>query len=118
MQGVDESTKKVIHYLTKKAASLQSASLSTLLLKSRADHFVKVRTMIKDLIAKLEADAEAEQDQKGWCDEEMEKATSNRDENIGAMEQDTAQKTAAKALVEKLKEDIQDTLEEIAEIRK
>merc|ERR1719161_2112837 len=106
LQGVDETTKKVIKYLTRKASSLQSASLSTLVLKSRADHFVKVRTMIKDLIAKLEADAEAEQDQKGWCDEEMEKATSKRDENIGKMEGDMASIAKTSATIDQLTREI------------
>merc|ERR1719240_517448 len=75
----------------------------------KEDHFVKVRGMIKDLIAKLEADAAAEADQKGWCDEEMEKATTSRDENIGAMEGDLASKLSA---------EIQELLSEIAELNK
>merc|ERR1719310_302075 len=116
LQGVDETTQKVIKYLTRKASSLQSASLSTLCLKARADHFVKVRTMIKDLIAKLEADAEAEQDQKGWCDEEMEKATSKRDENIGAMEGDIASITKTTGEIDTLTREIAKLETEIADL--
>merc|ERR1719156_316706 len=74
--------------------------------------------MIKDLIAKLEADAAAEADQKAWCDEEMEKATTQRDENIGAMEGDLASKTSAEAKIAKLEEEIQQLLMEIAELNK
>lgn len=74
--------------------------------------------MVKDLIAKLEADAASEQSQKGWCDDEMEKATSSRDDMIAAMEQDNAEKMGAKAAVEKLQEDIQEIVGEIAELRK
>merc|ERR1719375_1327627 len=118
MQGVDETTQKVIKYLTRKANNLQSASLSTLCLKARADHFVKVRTMIKDLIAKLEADAEAEQDQKGWCDEEMEKATSKRDENIGAMEGDMASISKTSGTIDLLTTEIADLEVEIANLYK
>jgi len=118
VQGVDAATQKVIKYLTRKAKGLSSAVLSTLLLKSRADHFVKVRTMIKDLIAKLEADAEAEQDQKGWCDEEMEKATSKRDENIGAMEGDIASITKTTATIDELTREIAKLEVEIADLYK
>merc|ERR1719324_1287135 len=82
----------------------------------KEDHFVKVRGMIKDLVAKLEADASAEADQKAWGDSEMEKATSKRDENIGAMEGDLAEKTSAEAKIAKLKEEIQTLLEEISEL--
>merc|ERR1719324_701241 len=84
----------------------------------KEDHFVKVRGMIKDMITKLEADAAAEGDQKAWCDTEMEKATSSRDENIGAMEGDLAAKTKAESNIAKLEEEIQTLLSEIAELNK
>merc|ERR1719443_1120994 len=74
--------------------------------------------MIKDMITKLEADAAAEGDQKAWCDSEMEKATSQRDENIGAMEGDLAAKTKAASTIKKLEEEIQTLLEEISELNK
>merc|ERR1719335_774872 len=74
--------------------------------------------MIKDLIAKLEADASAEADQKAWCDEEMEKSTSKRDENIGAMEGDLAAKSTAEAKIAQLEEEIATLTSEVAELRK
>merc|ERR1719181_2248141 len=74
--------------------------------------------MIKDLIAKLEADASAEADQKAWCDEEMEKSTSKRDENIGAMEGDLASKSTAEAKIAKLEEEIATLMSEVAELTK
>merc|ERR1719158_1143857 len=74
--------------------------------------------MIKDLVAKLEADASAEADQKAWCDEEMEKSTSKRDENIGAMEGDLAAKSTAEAKIAKLEEEIATLTSEIAELTK
>merc|ERR1719420_1334241 len=84
----------------------------------KEDHFVKVRGLIKDLVAKLEADASAEADQKAWCDEEMEKSTSKRDENIGAMEGDLAAKTSAEAKIAKLEEEIATLTSEVAELTK
>merc|ERR1719487_414442 len=88
------------------------------MIRLKEDHFVKVRGMIKDLVAKLEADASAEADQKAWCDEEMEKSTSKRDENIGAMEGDLAAKTSAEAKIAKLEEEIATLTSEVAELRK
>jgi len=79
---------------------------------------VKVRGMIKDLIAKLEADASAEADQKAWCDAEMEKSTSKRDENIGEMEGDLASKSSAEAKIAKLEEEIATLMSEVAELTK
>merc|ERR1719161_2666934 len=109
---------KVMKYLKTQAKSLKSDSLSTLMIQMKEDHFVKVRGMIKDMVAKLEADAAAEGDQKAWCDSEMEKATSKRDENIGAMEGDLAAKTKAASTIKKLEEEIQTLLEEISELNK
>merc|ERR1740138_497778 len=110
--------KKVMNYLRTSTKQLKSDSLSALMIRMKEDHFVKVRGMIKDLIAKLEADAAAEGDQKAWCDSEMEKATSKRDENIGAMEGDLASKTSAEAKIAKLNEEIQTLLNEISELNK
>jgi len=110
--------KKMMSYLKKQRVALKSDTLSALMIQMKEDHFVKVRGMIKDMVAKLEADAAAEGDQKAWCDSEMEKATSKRDENIGSMEGDLAAKTKAESNIAKLKEEIQTLLEEIAELNK
>merc|ERR1719421_1021880 len=61
--------KKVIAFLSGRASALKSAALSTLLLKLRdaPSPFAKVKTMIEELIKKLEADAQSEQSQKEWC---------------------------------------------------
>merc|ERR1719335_610454 len=87
--------KKVMNYLRKQTKTIKSETLAALMIRMKEDHFVKVRGMIKDLIAKLKADAAAEADQKAWCDEEMEKATSQRDENIALREGDLANKDKA-----------------------
>merc|ERR1719375_201591 len=109
---------KMMGYLQKQATSLKSDTLGTLMIQMKEDHFVKVRGMIKDMVAKLEADAAAEGDQKAWCDSEMEKATSKRDENIGNIEGDLAEKAKAESNIAKLKEEIQTLMEEMAELNK
>merc|ERR1719375_1146372 len=105
-------------YIKEQAKKLNSDQLSNLMISMKIDHFVKVRGMIKDMVAKLEADASAEADQKAWCDSEMEKSTSQRDENIGEMEADLAAKAQATAAIEKLTEEIADLTSEIAELNK
>merc|ERR1719316_2094439 len=110
--------KKVMTYLKGQAQKIKSKNLSNLMVKMTEDHFVKVRGMIKDMIAKLEADAASEADQKGWCDQEMKKATEARDEAIASMEGDLASKTSAEATITRLTEEIQDLMTEIAELTK
>merc|ERR1719301_436494 len=113
-----EVAKKVITYLKGQAQKIKSKNLSNLMVKMTEDHFVKVRGMIKDMVAKLEADAAAEADQKAWCDDEMKKATEARDEAIANMEGDLASKTSAEATITRLTEEIQDLMSEIAELTK
>merc|ERR1719235_2840783 len=110
--------KKMMTFLKQQTKTLKSDTLSALMIRMKEDHFVKVRGMIKDMIAKLEADAASEGDQKAWCDSEMEKATSARDENIGLTEGDLAAKSKAEAAIAKLTEEIQTLLEEISELNK
>merc|ERR1719443_1398856 len=47
------ATRKAVGYLQQQATALKSDALSTLMIRMKEDHFVKVRTMIKDMIAKL-----------------------------------------------------------------
>merc|ERR1719482_51593 len=109
---------KMMGFLHKQAKALKSDALGALMIQMKEDHFVKVRGMIKDMVAKLEADAAAEGDQKAWCDEELGSATSQRDENIGAMEGDLAAKTKAEAFITKTTEEVNALMAEIAEITK
>jgi len=74
--------------------------------------------LIKDLIDKLEADAEAEADQKSFCDKEMKKAVSARDEQTLEIETQTAaisQKTTER---DTLLEEIDTLSGEIADCHK
>jgi len=79
------------------------------------DHFVKVRQMIKDLIAKLKADAKAEAEQKGFCDKEMMKAITNRDEANMIIEEKTALTSKLTAEAAQLTSDNQGLSAEISE---
>merc|ERR1719162_2601467 len=73
--------KNVLTLLKGKAGSLKSSVLAMAALKIEAaeDHFVKVRSMINDIIATLEAQAAAEATTKSWCDKEMKAAVTTRD---------------------------------------
>lgn len=113
---------KVLAFLTQQAAKLQSPILSTLALKLKVgvgkDHFVKIRGLIKDLVSKLEADAEAEETQKTFCDEKMKDAITNRDEANGAIEGKTADIDAATSKVAELTAEIKQLQVEIADLQK
>ena len=112
------ATKNMLSYLKKQARNLKSKTLNALMIQMQEDHFVKVRGMIKDMIAKLQSDASAEADQKVWCDAEMEKSMTKRDTNIGEVEGDTAQMSESKAIINQKEEEIQTLLQEVADLTK
>jgi len=80
-----------------------------------ADHFVKVRGLIKDLIARLNDDAKQEASQKSFCDEEMASAISNRDNANAKIEVETANLSKLNAEHNDLKKDIAEKQETIAQ---
>lgn len=112
------AAKKVMKFLMKQSKKLDSTVLATLVMRMKADHFAKIRGMIKDLIAKLEASAQEEESQKGWCDDEMEKATAKRDTAIGNVEGDLAAITETKAKIDEATEEVNLLEVEIAALYK
>jgi hypothetical protein len=98
--------RQVLKLLSKEAKTLKSSALSTLVMKIKADHFKKVRDLIKDMVTRLEEEAAAEASQKAWCDEEMSAATEKRDDNQAKMEGEAASMIQAKSSIAKLTEEI------------
>jgi len=97
--------------LSKVAKSLHSPVLSMTAMKVKllADHFVKVRGIIKDLIQKLQDDAESEATQKGFCDTNMAAALTDRDTANAQIEEAMAtitKITAEKAELEQANQDL------------
>merc|ERR1719221_1573735 len=110
----------VFQLLQKAAGSLKSPALSIVAFKVKlsTDHFVKVRTIIKDLIDRLEADALAEQGTKSFCDDHMAAAVSSRDQASARIEQKAAGISQKEAEVQTLRREIADLDREIANLRK
>merc|ERR1719321_1973262 len=120
-QSVKEvSMQRVRSFLEGSADRLNSRALSALALKVDVseDHFVKVRSLIKDLIAKLKADAKAEAEQKGICDTGMMKAVNKRDKANSQIEVANAKITTLTAKKNALEDEIDTLNGEIAELKK
>ena len=97
---------------------MKSSDLSALGLKLTADHFVKVRGLINDLIKRLEEEAKAEAKQKAFCDEELEKAITKRDENQIEIEKANADIANNDAKIDQLHEDVGELSTDIADLNK
>merc|ERR1712087_623500 len=74
--------------------------------------------LIKDLVAKLEAQALAEADSKSFCDKEMAAATSSRDTQSIAIEEQTTTIAQKESEVAQLTSEIATLGKEIADLQK
>lgn len=62
---------RAAQYIQERAAQLNSRILSTLAQNLAEDPFAKVKQLISDLLVKLQEEALAELNHKGWCDKEL-----------------------------------------------
>merc|ERR1711972_155078 len=84
--ATSEPKDRAIDFLEKRAQALGSSVLSVLALKASSDPFVKVRKMIKDLVARLMEEANEEASQKKWCDDELKTNEVTRNEKTKSAE--------------------------------
>jgi len=112
--------KNVLTLLKGKAGSLKSSVLAMAALKIEAaeDHFVKVRSMINDIIATLEAQATAEATTKSFCDTQMKAAVTTRDAEQAKTEDLKAQITTNEADKAQLEADIAELSQQISDLTK
>jgi hypothetical protein len=82
------------------------------------DVFAKVKGLISEMIAKLEAEAKAEATEKAYCDEEMSKTESKKSELEAVIEKLTSKIDLASAKSAELKEDVKTLQSELAKIAK
>jgi hypothetical protein len=114
------TVQKTLAFLGEAAQRLNSPVLSMAGLKAKAaeDHFVKVRQLIKDIVAKLEAQASAEATQKEFCDENIAEQVTTRDDSKGTLEDKEAQITSKTSEKAKLGAEVVELAKQIAENEK
>jgi len=103
---------------TKSPALAQLASRMSSAMKLGAaageDPFAKVKGLITDMIATLEADAESDASQKAYCDKEMSEATAKKDELTAESDKLSTKIAQDKAASAKLKEEVATLQKELA----
>lgn len=112
--------KNALSYLTKQAEKINSRMLSTLALRAAADTsadpFVKIKQMIQDMISRLLAEANAEAEEKAWCDEELTANKLTRDEKTSRVEKLIAQKDELQASIALLSKEILELTKQVSTI--
>jgi len=108
---------QALEVLSNAASETGSPVLSAAVLKIKMseDHFVKVRGLIKDMIARLESDAASEATTKGFCDENMKTQVTSRDSQKSTLEDLQSQISAAEAEQAKLESEIAALSKAVAE---
>merc|ERR1719191_1542654 len=107
---------RVAAYLKRQAATINSRVLSVLATRVAADPFKKVKKMIKDLIVKLMEEAQAETEQKGFCDKELSTNEQTRKQKSEAVELLTADIDQLQASVASLTDEIAELTQNVAEL--
>jgi len=102
---------KVAEFLKAQAVKINSRVLSALATRVSADPFKKVKKMIKDLVVKLMEEAQAETEQKGYCDTELKTNKHTREEKTEAVE-------LLYARVDELTASVSSLTDQIAELQK
>jgi chromosome segregation ATPase len=125
---VDLKNAEVVNMVKKLARDHHSASLAQLASRIASvirygdadgeDVFGKVKGLITDMIAKLEAEAKAEATEKAYCDEEMSKTESKKSELEGVISKLTSKIDLAAAKSAELKEEVKVLEAELATLAK
>jgi DNA repair exonuclease SbcCD ATPase subunit len=121
--GVD-----AVHFVRNLARKMQSSALAQLASRMSSamklsaangdDPFAKVEGLIKDMIATLESEAEADAAHKAYCDKETAESTAKKDDLTAESDQLTTKINQKKAASTKLKEEVATLQNELAAMAK
>mmetsp|Transcript_56106 Transcript_56106/g.131158 ORF Transcript_56106/g.131158 Transcript_56106/m.131158 type:complete len:633 (+) Transcript_56106:73-1971(+) len=107
---------QVARFLQRRAAQLNSRVLSSAAARVGADPIAKVRTMIEQLLAKMQDQANEEATKKGWCDAELASNKATREEKADASDSLTSEIDEMTATIATLGEEITTLKAELAEM--
>merc|ERR550514_1665414 len=112
----EEGVRHVTDFLSSESRRLHSRKLGLLAEKVAADPFAKVKKLIDDMITRLLEEANAEAEQKGFCDKEIGTNKITRDKLTSEIDELDAAIEEGKATIMKLTDDIAKLTKEVAEL--
>merc|ERR1712241_1151172 len=113
-----EKQDKAVTLLAEAGRRLHSTALSALAFRASADPFGKVKTLIQRLIERLLAEATAEATKKGFCDEELGKARTERDFRLDDTRKLSAEISTLEAKEDMLTTEIEELTADLKELAK
>lgn len=121
LRGNEEDSQRraqVAEFLQDRAKHLGSRYLALVATHAMADPFSKVKKMIKDLIVKLMEEANAEADQKAYCDTELATNKQTREIKQSEVEELSANIEKNVATSAQLSEEVADLTDAVASLRR
>jgi len=110
--------KQVAAFLRRQADKTGSRVLALLATRVEADPFGKVKSMIKELIARLMEEASDEADHKAWCDTELSTNEQTRKEKTATVEKLHATKDELETTIAKIAEEVDALSQAVADLVK
>lgn len=124
--GADLANFEAVRYirdLAKKENSVELAQLASRMASAmrfahsrNADPFAKVKSLITDMISKLESDAKGDASHKAYCDKETAEANSKKHEKRALIDKLSTQIESMSAKSAKLKEEVATLQKQLAEL--
>lgn len=107
---------QVARFLQQKATQLDSRMLSALAVRVAADPLAKVKTMIEQLVVKLNEQGKAEATKQAWCETELSTTKQTQDAKSDGVESLTAEMDQLKASIAKLWDETTTLATELSEL--
>eukprot|EP00930_Biecheleria_cincta_P083447 TRINITY_DN73019_c0_g1_i1.p1 TRINITY_DN73019_c0_g1~~TRINITY_DN73019_c0_g1_i1.p1 ORF type:complete len:705 (-),score=230.26 TRINITY_DN73019_c0_g1_i1:94-2151(-) len=111
------NVEKVVKLLQGKAQSLQSVELASLASRVKASPFAAVADMIKDLIAKKQAQGSAETTKQAWCEGELSGNNATRTGKTDELEGLQAGVDKLQATIQQIGDEVVDLKQQVSEMR-
>lgn len=111
-----KAPEQVARFLQQRATELNSRVLSAAAARVGADPMAKVKTMIEQLITKMQEQANEEATKKGWCDAELSTNKATREEKTDAADALKAEIEDLQSAIVKLGEEITTLNSEVTEL--
>jgi len=114
---------RFIRDLARKQNSVELAQLASRMASAvrfasagNADPFTKVKSLISDMISKLEADAQGDASHKAYCDKETAEATAKKAEKVALVDKLSTSINSMNAKAAKLKEEVGNLQNQLAQL--
>lgn len=112
----EPQSERVARFLQQRASALNSRVLSAVAGRAAADPIAKVRTMIEQLITKMQTQQNEEASKNGWCNAELASNKATREEKTDAVDELSSDADELSTAIGKLGEEVSTLSRQVSEL--